>query len=656
MGRVPPRPFNDPRNTQVVDNNDPHAHNKLYVGIPGTHLEQRCCDNKPPARLPEATGWYVDAAENRVCNIIEYWRRPENRPAARDGWWNAPTPPGLYVEMAPTGALTCSGCRGSRWDEFVEALEYTLNEMLPVIEGAAIAASYFPVLGTAVSFVLNSAVSLAQGGDLDEAVLGAIGDALPGQPASGAAYRVARTILRDGEIDDALVAAIPVTDEVRAAIGSSVNIALAIANGRQIDEAALAELYRTLPETGRRGVDVARRIIAGEQVTEIIVSDVTLAAAELARQQGTAAVNSFIAQSGFQSAIETIDPALQAAVRTGIGVGYAQGSKPFVGTFDHREKHTQRNETLAAKGRAIIAAGATWRGRRLADIRDGSTYTFTRKALDPLTHSEQMRTDIYRIDGGWRRGFDVAIGLCEGLEENSEEQMLVVASLNRMSAQHGFEVGQYIQHRRTTGEWRDLLLGEYNSGQDFLRINAGLAEALLEPFDNLQGDGLGRDGVVATVGGYRIPDLIAEVRTSRFTGRLDSDKLPIDVQELKVHEDKPVPVVSLLRLRMLAIKKISESPRLTFRQYSDWATSQFEGSGMAVTPSQFDFLRSGISIEYDRDYGSAHQTSLRTYGAWVINQEPLVGKVARTGRVKVYGKFRPTGGFPSDFEKLLPEG
>jgi hypothetical protein len=456
MGIIHARPYDDPSNTVTVDNSDPKAYNKLYAGIAGTHLEQHCCDDKPPSRLPQMTGWYVDDTGNHVCEIIEYWSRPENRDRARDGWWNAETPPGLGIEMANTGMLMCEGCFGTAWDQFMENLSRTIDELLPVIEGISIAASYFPVIGTAVSFLLDSSVNLAKGRSLDEAALDAIGDSLPGQPATGAAYRVVRTIVREGSLDEIALSALPVDDSARAAIASSLRIGVAFVNGEEITQAALEEIYSRLPETGKRGIDVARRIINGEDVQELVVSEATKAAAQLAKSRGEMAINRFIAESGFQSSVETMEPYLQAALRTGIVAGSMEAHQ-LIGEFNANEEHVDRNDALAAKGKAIIASGATWRGRKLPDIRSGNSFAFTRKELDPLTHTEQMRTNVHHVSDEWRRGFDVAIGLCEGRSSDDEEQQRVRLSLGKFNTQQGFDAGQFIQHTRTSGEWHQFI-------------------------------------------------------------------------------------------------------------------------------------------------------------------------------------------------------
>jgi hypothetical protein len=45
---TPRRMFEDPRNTYFVENNDPAAFDKRFVGRPSVHREQQCCRNRAP--------------------------------------------------------------------------------------------------------------------------------------------------------------------------------------------------------------------------------------------------------------------------------------------------------------------------------------------------------------------------------------------------------------------------------------------------------------------------------------------------------------------------------------------------------------------------------------------------------------------------------
>src|SRR4051812_43542648 len=45
---TPRRMFEDPRNTYIIENNDPGAFDKRFVGRPGVHREQQCCRDRAP--------------------------------------------------------------------------------------------------------------------------------------------------------------------------------------------------------------------------------------------------------------------------------------------------------------------------------------------------------------------------------------------------------------------------------------------------------------------------------------------------------------------------------------------------------------------------------------------------------------------------------
>jgi hypothetical protein len=453
MGIIHARPFDDPRNTVVVDNNDPNAADKSHAGIPGTHTEQRCCGNKPPSRLPEMTGWYVDEKGLRIVQIIAYWSRPENRAGAKDGWWNAETPHGYYVEMANTGVLTCDGCFGSAWDQFLDDLSTTFTEMVPVIRGIAMAVSYIPVFGTAVSFLINASVSLAQGASVDSAFLDGVAGALPGQPASGAAFNATRALMRGDRIDHVAIAALPVDQSIKDVVAAVIDIAVAVTRGEKLTNIALDQLYARLPSDGKRAMDIARKVVNGENVAGVVVNDAMRAAADAAKAQGEDAVNRYVAEAGFESAIDTLAPELQAALRAGVVAGHSERHQ-LIGTFDSSEKNVASNDAYAIKGQQIIASGAMYGSRRLSDIRNSKRFTFTHDAFDALTGTVQRRTDVYDITDPWRRGFDVAIGLCEGMSQDGPGQQRVRMSLGTLPPQRGFDAGQAIQFQRTRGRWR----------------------------------------------------------------------------------------------------------------------------------------------------------------------------------------------------------
>jgi hypothetical protein len=153
---------------------------------------------------------------------------------------------------------------------------------------------------------------------------------------------------------------------------------------------------------------------------------------------------------------EAVIRAAQALMRSGDGtvdddlLNNLKGHR--VPTFDFSERNVATNDGYAESGRRIINRGAKWKGRLLSDIRDGSSFTITHDALDGVNLSEPRQIvrmkETYEIDDGWRRGFEIAIGLCEGSSVDGPEQQQVKASLVGQVGR-GFVAGQEVQFNRT---------------------------------------------------------------------------------------------------------------------------------------------------------------------------------------------------------------
>ena len=246
------RLFEDPRNTYIVDNNDPGAFDKRFVGRPGVHREQRCCRDRAPVwqsylirdgddpgdgnrtayrtteglQVQDATGesdnvtgrnqlkgyvWVEGPNSGYKPDFIspEEWMRwqgvywiPSPRPVA-----DMPNPP-RWVRV--------SGERKMRWGDWggweflwcqkcetpVEATWSDVLEALPIAaRGIAMIASYVPVYGTALSLIINTTVSLAEGESIDQSLLDGIGGALPGQPTSGMVFNAGVAIGKGERLD-----------------------------------------------------------------------------------------------------------------------------------------------------------------------------------------------------------------------------------------------------------------------------------------------------------------------------------------------------------------------------------------------------------------------------------------------------------------------
>ncbi len=425
---VAKRPFADSRNTYVVLNDDPGAFDKTYKGQPGTHTEQRCCGDRAPY-------W-------------EYTTLAHSQVSLKPGQESVVGAQG--VQVRELYCHECSTALESAWGQFVDSLEWTLGEMSPGIRALAMAISYVPVFGTAVSFVINASLTLAQGGDFESAALDGIGGALPGQPVSGMAFRGVRSLANGDRIDEIGLQAFIQDATARDTIRTAIHIVETIANGEDLTEVVLVEVYSRLPAQGQQAMTLAKRVIDGENVGSIAMK----AAADYAKTRGAAAVREYIAQAGYQGAVDSLDPMLRQAFTAGVLVGEAERLKNTPeGIFDTSEHNVPTNDLYAIKGLATINSGATWRNPEgvsvpLVRIRSGSTWTGTIDWFDGLTGLTTKRTGTYTITDQWRRGFDIAIGLCQGKSQDDATQQGVKATLSQ-NTKDGFNVGQSMQFDRT---------------------------------------------------------------------------------------------------------------------------------------------------------------------------------------------------------------
>jgi hypothetical protein len=106
------------------------------------------------------------------------------------------------------------------------------------------------------------------------------------------------------------------------------------------------------------------------------------------------------------------------------------------------------NDQYALKGNRIIARGAAWRNREnqvvtLHSIRNGATWRYE---VYP-EWGGGWREDV--INDVWRRGFDIGVGVAEGLSQPGPGQHKAGETLRRSAARNGFIAGQRIQHERS---------------------------------------------------------------------------------------------------------------------------------------------------------------------------------------------------------------
>lgn len=517
------RLFEDPRNGYLVENDDPGAFDKRFVGRPGVHREQRCCGDRAPVwetylihddddpgngnrraykttvglQVEDATG-ESDNVSGRNQSKGYVWVEGPNSGYRPDFvtpeewmrwqsvyWISSPRPvPGL---PNPPRWVRTPGERKVRWGDNGEwemlwcqkcetALESTwsdvLNKLPIAARGLAMVAASVPVFGTAVSFAINVTVSLAEGEPVDQSLLDAIGGALPEQPASGMAFNAAVAIGRGEPLSEAAIDALPLDSSVRDLLKVADAVVEGIASGTAVTDVVLGAIRNHLPPEANAGMDLARRLIDGEDVSDltltqaeqVVINGVRREAQGLidaaasqgpeaiaaASAKGEALFNQYAAEFGYQTALDRLTDGARQALQFGLAGGAALRDVPFVGTFGSvAETNVGEHDSLAARGEALIASGIRYRLKPVGDIVEGSTFSVVIDLFDTLNSVWTKRLMTYAITDAWRRGFTIAIGVCEGNSESGPGQLAVYHTLAEVGGRAGFDAGQAVQFDRT---------------------------------------------------------------------------------------------------------------------------------------------------------------------------------------------------------------
>jgi hypothetical protein len=345
---TPRRMFEDPRNTEIVENNDPNARDKRFAGRPGVHREQRCCNNCTPnwethvahdgdepgkgnpnvsetysgILVEDATGESDNSLENKGYVWVEGPKsgyRPDFVSAEEWLRWQAvyyipsphpipglPNPPRLVrvpgerkMQRTDKGDYVFLFC--PRCETWLESAWSDVLDAIPVVaRGIAMIASYIPVYGTALSMVINATVSLAEGEPVGEALVDSVGKSLPGQPASGAVYGAAVGIARGERLTDAAldgtVDAFSLGPEISAVLKTADQVLYSIASGQNITGAMYDTIRQQLPAEAQQGMDIARQLASGESAPSIFLSQAEQMALDKVRSDAASLIDQATAQ------------------------------------------------------------------------------------------------------------------------------------------------------------------------------------------------------------------------------------------------------------------------------------------------------------------------------------------------------------------------
>lgn len=443
------RPFMDPRNTYIVDNNDPTAFDKSFAGIPGIHPEQRCCADKAPY-WKTFGGLYVQVPDRPEAF---YWER---------------LPEGGYKE------LWCHKC-STGLEDLRDGLEGAVEQIAPALRAIAMVASYLPGIGTAVSVIINTSVTLVEGGSIEEAAIIGLRRALPGQPASGMVFDAARSVVRGESIAEmaisGLIGEIP-DPTVRNYVHTAIEIAKDVIDGKRIDTSVLDKVKQSLPDSAKDLLDVARSLAEGREVQDIVIraadaaSGITGAgsqeaaqalrrAAIKARNMGATAVDQFLAEVGFHGALRQVPEAYRQAIVAGLITGRSE-KQQFIGTFALApETNMPVNEGYLQAGQRIIESGAKYEGHLISDLLKGCKFTVDIDEFNALNGVWGKRTLTYGANplwapsDAWCRGFTIALGACDGKSKRDPDQTALYQTMAEAGGRAGFDAGQAVQFHRT---------------------------------------------------------------------------------------------------------------------------------------------------------------------------------------------------------------
>ena len=291
--------------------------------------------------------------------------------------------------------------------------------------------------------VFNTAVAIGKGERADQAVIEGL-----------------------RQLDPSVASAVKLADEV----------IFALASGQNVAAGAYKAIRDQLPPEAQLGMDYARRIANGENIPDMALTDAEQAVVTVLRADAqyylneakdqdagamTAAAarvdsmfNHYAIQFGYQMAVDRLSSEARGAIHLGfvggVAVNAAQGQ--FVGTFGSApETNIAKNDSYETMGKSLIASGIKYKNRPVSDILKGSKFSIVIDFYDSLNRVWTKRMMRYNITDAWRRGFTIAIGVCQGSSRRGPGQLAVYQTLAEDGGRAGFDAGQAVQYDRTLG-------------------------------------------------------------------------------------------------------------------------------------------------------------------------------------------------------------
>jgi len=247
-----------------------------------------------------------------------------------------------------------------------------------------------------------------------------------------------------------------------------------IASGQAVTEVMYNTVRDRLPAEAQQGMDYARRVINGENIPQMILTQAEQVVAdnvrveagfilEAAKSQGAAAMsaaqsrvdamyNQYAAEFGYQMALDMLPSEARGWLQLGLVGGAA--IRPEQPQIEERfatvpESNRGENDLYIMKGENLIASGIRYNVMPVSNILKGSKFSITIDYYDLLDEVWTKRLMSYDITDAWRRGFTIAIAVCEGSSERGPGQLAVYHTLAEVGGRAGFDAGQAVQFNRT---------------------------------------------------------------------------------------------------------------------------------------------------------------------------------------------------------------
>jgi hypothetical protein len=162
--------------------------------------------------------------------------------------------------------------------------------------------------------------------------------------------------------------------------------------------------------------------------------------------------NQYAVEFGYQMAFDRLSADARGWIQLGMagGAALAGHAEQFVGTFGSiPETNTAANDSYYAKGRALIASGIKYRNRPVSTFLQQASFTIVIDFYDSLNSAWTKRSMTYIVNDAWRRGFIIAIGVCQGFSARGPGQLAIYQTLAETGERGGFDAGQAVQFNRT---------------------------------------------------------------------------------------------------------------------------------------------------------------------------------------------------------------